>query len=162
VVAVIVSTLCYLHFVSYTSMLSAFSTVSLHWRRSGSSVLSRVCSLGAGNISCSVGDVACGVSGGNCWRVGYNIGSRVGSMINYSIGSGIGRLHHFVFTSSLFSYWLKGTMAAMSLARMFQSTPGVGTCSRSAVSRASFFNLSGGDADVSLETLYRRGVLKFT
>jgi hypothetical protein len=31
----------------------------------------------------------------------------------------IGRLHHFVFTSSLFSHRLKGTMAMATLARMF-------------------------------------------
>jgi hypothetical protein len=53
-------------------------------------------------------------------------------------------------------------MAATLLARMFRSTPGVGICNRSAVSRASIFNLSGDDADVSLESPYRRGVLKLT
>jgi hypothetical protein len=50
----------------------------------------------------------------------------------------------------------------MSLARMLQSASRVRACDRSAVSRASFFNLSGGDADMSLETSYCRSVLKLT
>jgi hypothetical protein len=45
---------------------------------------------------------------------------------------------------------------------MFRSAPGVRACGRSAVSRASFFDLSGGDADMSLETPYCRSVLKLT
>jgi hypothetical protein len=40
------------------------------------------------------------------------------------------------------------------LARMFQSAPGVGTYCGSTVPRTSFFNLGGGDADVSLKTSY--------
>jgi hypothetical protein len=38
------------------------------------------------------------------------------------------------------------------LARTLRSTPGVGTCCRSAVSRTSFFDLCSCDADVGLET----------
>jgi hypothetical protein len=52
----------------------------------------------------------------------------IGWNISCSIGSGIGRLHHLVFTSSLFSYQLKGTIATASLARTFRSAPVVGTC----------------------------------
>jgi hypothetical protein len=37
-------------------------------------------------------------------------------------------LHYFVFTSSLFSYRLKGTIVATSLARTFRYTSGVGAC----------------------------------
>jgi hypothetical protein len=39
-VAVIISTSCYLHFISYTSMLTAFSVVILHRQRLGSSFFS--------------------------------------------------------------------------------------------------------------------------
>jgi hypothetical protein len=55
---------------------------------------------------------------------------------------------------SLFSHRLKGTLAAVSLVGMFRSTPGVGTRYGSTVSRASFFDLGSGDANVSLKTLY--------
>jgi hypothetical protein len=43
---------------------------------------------------------------------------------------------------------------------MFRSTPGAGTCCGSTVSRTSFFNLSGGDTDVSLKTSYRWRIFK--
>jgi hypothetical protein len=69
-------------------------------------------------------------------------------------------MYYFIFTSSLFSYRLKGTIAAASLARTFRSTPGVGTCCRSTVSRASFFNMSSGDTDISLKTSYHRSILE--
>jgi hypothetical protein len=46
------------------------------------------------------------------------------------------------------------------LMRTFRSTPRVRTCCRSTITRASFFNLSGGDADVSLETSYHRIIFK--
>jgi hypothetical protein len=94
--------------------------------------------------------------------ISYSMGSGIGSKVSYGVGSRIGRLHHFVFTSSLFSYWLNGTVAMASLARMFRSTPRVGTCGRSAVSRTSFFDLCSGDAEVGLETSYYRGVSELT
>jgi hypothetical protein len=108
--------------------------------------LSWVCddiSLNVGSVSCIVGDVASGV--------GRGIGCRVSWTISCSISSGIDQLHYFIFTSSLFSYWLKGTLAATSLASTFQSTPGVGTCCGSAVSKTSFFDLGGGDINNGLE-----------
>jgi hypothetical protein len=49
--------------------------------------------------------------------------------VNCSVGSGVDRLHHFFFTSSLFSHRLKGSLAMASLARMFRSALGVGACS---------------------------------
>jgi hypothetical protein len=61
----------------------------------GSSVL-----LGASSISCIVGDVACGVSSGVGWRVGYGISGSVGSKVDL--------LHYFIVTCSLFSHMLKG------------------------------------------------------
>jgi hypothetical protein len=101
--AVVVSMLCYLHFVSYTLTLTTFTVVSLHWWRLGSCVLSWVCDdifLGVGSVSCIVGDVARNVDGGVGWSISCSIGSRD----SCGIGSRIGRLHHFIFTSSLFSY----------------------------------------------------------
>jgi hypothetical protein len=68
-------------------------------------------SLNAGSVSCVVGDVTSGAG----WSVCRGIGCRV----SWSIGSGLDRLHDFVFTSSLFSHGLKGTLAAASVARMF-------------------------------------------
>jgi hypothetical protein len=38
------------------------------------------------------------------------------------------------------------------LARTFRSTPGVGACCGSVVSRTSFFDLCSGDANVGLNT----------
>jgi hypothetical protein len=48
----------------------------------------------------------------------------------------------------------------LSLVRTFRSTSGVGAYCRSTVSRASFFNLGGGDTDISLEMSYRRSIFK--
>jgi hypothetical protein len=45
------------------------------------------------------------------WSVGYSVSG--------SVGSGVDRLYYFVFTSSLFSHGLKGTIATTSLVRMF-------------------------------------------
>jgi hypothetical protein len=113
-IAVVVSTMCYLYFVSYASTLTAFSVVSSSRWRLGSRVLSLVGGdiwLCTGSISCIVGDVACSISGGIGWRIGRSIGC--------GVGSGINRLHYFVFTSFLFRHWLKGSIAMTSLARMF-------------------------------------------
>jgi hypothetical protein len=137
---VVVSTSCYLHFISST--LTTFSVVSLHWWRLGSWVLpwvNGVC-MGVGIISCIVGDVA------------RSVGDGVGRSISCSIGSRIGWLHHLLFTSSLFSYCLKGTIVTMLLTRTFRSTPGVGNRGRSTISMAYFFDLSSVDMDISLET----------
>jgi hypothetical protein len=71
-VVVMVSTPCYLHFVSYASMLTTFSVVSLYQWRLGSCILPWVCSgvcLGVGNISCIVGNIARSVDGGIGWRI---------------------------------------------------------------------------------------------
>jgi hypothetical protein len=67
---------------------------------------------------------------------------------------------YFIFSSSLFSYRLKGTVVATSLVRIFRSTSGVGACCRSTVSRASFFDLRGGDTNVRFEMLYHRSIFK--
>jgi hypothetical protein len=113
-IAVVVSTTCYLHFVSFASTLATFSMVGLCWWRLSSSILSWIGGdiwLGANNIGCVVADVACGVSSAVGWRVSRGVGG--------SVGSGVDRLYYFVFTSSLFSHGLKRTITLMSLARMF-------------------------------------------
>jgi hypothetical protein len=127
VFTIVVSTLCYLHFISYALTLASFCTIGLYWRRLSSCIVPGVwgdVSLDVGSISYVVGDVAGGIGWSVYWRISY----RVGWSISCSVGSGVDRLHYFVFTSSLFSHWLKGTLAATSLARTFRSTLGVGTC----------------------------------
>jgi hypothetical protein len=154
-----VSTSCYLHFVSYALTLIAFCAIGLHWRRLSSCVKPWVCgniSLYIHSVSCIVDDVASGVG----WSVCRGISYRVGWSIGCSVGSGVDRLHHFVFTSSFFSHWLKGDLDTASLARMFRSAPRVGTCCRFTISRASFFDLSSSDADVSLKTSYHQRIFE--
>jgi ABC-type maltose transport system permease subunit len=100
--------------------------------------------LDVGSVGCVVDDIASGVGRG----VFRNISHRVSWSISYNISSRIDRLHYFVFTSSLFSHWLKGTLIVTLLTRTFRSTPGVETCCGPAISRASFFDLGGGDTNV--------------
>jgi hypothetical protein len=156
---IIISMSCYLHFVSYTLTLASLGLVNLYWRRLSSCILSWVCddvSLNVGSIGCVVGDIACGIDRDVC----RGVDCRVSWSISCSIISGIDRLHYFIFTSSLFSYWLKGTLAATSLAGTFRYTPGVGTCYESAISRTYFFNLGGGDMNIGLETSDRWRIFK--
>jgi hypothetical protein len=100
-----------------------------------------------GSVSCVVGNVTNSVG----WSVCRGIGCRVSWSIGCSISSGIDLLHDFVFSSSLFSHGLKGTLAVVSAMRMFQSAPRIRTCCGSTISRASFFDLGRGDANVSLK-----------
>jgi hypothetical protein len=75
-VTVVVSTPCYLDFISYALMLTAFCAISLHWRRLSSCVLAWVWSgvpLDVGSISCIVGDVGGGVGWSICRSVSCNI-----------------------------------------------------------------------------------------
>jgi hypothetical protein len=112
--------------------------------------------LNVGSVSCVVGDIASGVSRSVCRGIGY----KVSWSISCSISSGVYLLHYFVFTSSLFIHWLKGTLATTSLARTFRSTPRVGTCCGSAVSGTSFFDLGDGDTNVGLKMLDRRRIFE--
>jgi hypothetical protein len=57
-----------------------------------------------------------------------------------------------IFASTFFSHRVEGTLATTSLARTLRSSSGVRTCCGSAVSGASFFDLSSGDADFCIET----------
>jgi hypothetical protein len=79
--------------------------------------------LSVGSVSYIVGDVASGVGSGFGWSIGRSVSRsvsyRIGWSISCNIGSRIDWLYHFVFTSSIFSYRLKGTFAATSLARTF-------------------------------------------
>jgi hypothetical protein len=98
-VVIVVSTMCYLHFVSYASMLASFSMVVLYWWRLSSCIFSWVSDdvwLGASGIGYVIGDVASVISDGIGWRIGRSIGCSVGSRVDW--------LHYFVFTSSLFSH----------------------------------------------------------
>jgi hypothetical protein len=156
---IVVSTSCYLHFVSYALTLTFFCAVGLYWMRLSSCIMPWVrgsIPLGVGSVSCVIDDVASGIG----WSVCWSVSCRVSWSIRCNISSGIDRLHHFVFTSSLFSHWLKDNLAATSLARTFRSTPGVGTCCGSAISWTSFFDLDGGDANVGLKMSDRQRVFE--
>jgi hypothetical protein len=156
---IIVSTSSYLHFVSYAMMLASFCMIGLDWRRLSSCIVPWVWSgipLDVGSVGYVVDDVASGVGRG----VFRGISHRFSWSISCSISSGIDRLHYFIFTPSLFSHWLKGTLTVTSLTRTFRSTPGVGTCYGSAVSRTSFFDLGCGDTNVSSKTSDRRRIFE--
>jgi hypothetical protein len=159
--AVVISTSCYLDFISYAVMLASFCTISLDQRWWSSCVVSWVRSdvfLNIGSIGCVVDGVTCGIGRVVCWAISHRVGWSVGC----SIGSGVDRLRYFIFTSSFFSYRVEGTLASTSLARTLRSTfaSGVGTCCGYAVSRTSFFNLSGCNADVGLEAPDHRRIFE--
>jgi hypothetical protein len=93
--AVVVSTSCYLHFISYAVTLASFCTIGLDWRRLSSCILSEVrsgVSLDVGSVGCVVNDVDSDIGRGISYRVGWTI--------SCSVGSGVDRLCYFVFASS--------------------------------------------------------------
>jgi hypothetical protein len=106
--AVVVSTSCYLHFISYAVALASFHVIGLDWRRLSSCIVSWVW----GSVSLYVGSVSCVVNG-----IAGNIGRSVCWSITCSIGSGVDRLHYFIFASSLLSHRVEGTLTATLLAR---------------------------------------------
>jgi hypothetical protein len=64
VFTVVVSTSCYLHFISYAVTLAPFCPIGLDWRRLSSCIVSWVrggVSLNVGSTGCVVVDVAGGV-----------------------------------------------------------------------------------------------------
>jgi hypothetical protein len=150
VLAIVVSTSSYLDFISYAVALASLSTIGLNRRRLSSCVVywiwSDVC-LNISSIGCFVDDVTNGIDRVVSWGISHRVGWSVGC----SIGSGVGRLHYFVFASSFFSHRVEGTLATTLLARTLRSASGVGTCCRSTVSGTSFFDLGGCNADVGLE-----------
>jgi hypothetical protein len=121
---VVVSTSCYLHFVSYAVVLASFCPIGLDWRRLSYCIVPWVwgsVSLYVGSVSCVVGGVASDIGRSVCWNISY----RVGWSISCSVCSRVDRMHYFIFASSLFIHRVKGPLAATSLARTFRSTPGV-------------------------------------
>jgi hypothetical protein len=152
VLTIVVNTSSYLDFISYVVELASLSTIGLDQRRLSSYVVSWVRSnicLNIGSIGYVVGNITSGIGRVVCWGISCRVGWGVGC----SIGSGVDRLRYFIFASSLFSYRVEGTLSTTSLARTLRSAfaYGVGTCCGSAVSRTSFFDLSGCNADVGLE-----------
>jgi hypothetical protein len=103
VFTIIVSSLSYLHFVSYAMTLASFCMISLDWRRLSSCIVPWVWSgvpLDVGSVGCIVDDVDGGIGRGVCRGISYGVGWSIGCSVN----SGIDRLYHFVFTSSLFGH----------------------------------------------------------
>jgi hypothetical protein len=145
--AIVVSTSSYLDFISYVVALASLSTIGLDQRRLSCYVVSWVRSNVCLNIGSIVDDVTSSIGRVVCWGISH----RVGWSVACSISSGVDQLCYFVFASSFFSYQVEGTLATMSLARTLRSASGVGTCCGSAVSRTSFFDLSGCNADIGLE-----------
>jgi hypothetical protein len=106
VFTIIVSSLSYLHFVSYAVTLASFYTIGLDWRRLSSCIVSWVwsgVSLDVGSVGCIVNGIASNIGQSVCW----SISRRVGWSISCSVGSRVDRLHHFVFTSPLFGHWIE-------------------------------------------------------
>jgi hypothetical protein len=165
--AVVVSTLSYLDFISYAVALASLCTIGLDQRRLISCIVSWVWSgvpLNIDNISCIVDDVTSIIDLNVCWSVGYSIGwiiyCSIGWSICCSIGSWVDWLCYFVFASTFFSHRVEGTLAMTLLARTLRSASGVGTCCGFAVSGTSFFDLSGCNADVSLEAPDHWGIFE--
>jgi hypothetical protein len=110
---VIVSTPCYLHFISYAVTLASFRPIGLDWRRLSSYIVPEVwsgVSLDVGSVGCVVDNVDSDIGQSVRWRFGWSI--------SYSVGSGVDRLRYFVFASSLFSHRVEGALTATSLVRM--------------------------------------------
>jgi hypothetical protein len=116
VFTVIVSTSSYLHFISYAVTLASFSMIDLDQRRLSSCIVSWMWGgipLYVGSVGCIVTSITSSVGRSVCW----SISRRVGWSISCSIGSGVDRLRYFIFSSSLFSHRVEGTLATSSLAR---------------------------------------------
>jgi hypothetical protein len=69
---IVVSTSCYLHFISYALTLASFCAIGLYWRRLSSCIMPGVwggIALDVGSISCVVGNVAGSVGWSVCWSI---------------------------------------------------------------------------------------------
>jgi hypothetical protein len=106
--AVVVCTSSYLDLISYAVTLTSLRMIVLDRRRLSSCIASWIW----GGVPLDVGSIGC-IVGGITSIIGWGVSRRVG----WSIGSGIGRLHYFVFTSTFFSHRVEGTLATTSLAR---------------------------------------------
>jgi hypothetical protein len=144
VVTMVVGTACYLRFISYGLALITPGACGLCWWRLSSRVLSCITGdvllLGASSIGGVVDGIARSMTGD------------IGSWIGRCVGNNVNWLHDFILTTSLFSHGQKGSVIVVvtMMAGSLQPTPGVGTCGRSAVSWTSFFDLGGGNVNVSL------------
>jgi hypothetical protein len=148
--AVVVCMSSYLDFISYAVAPTSFCSFRLDRRRLSSCIASWIWGgvpLDIGSVGYIVGGVA-NISWGVCWSISRWVGWSVGC----SISSGISRLHYFVFTSPFFSHRVERTLASTSLSRLLPASE-IGTCRGSAVSRASFFDLSGCNTDIGMEAL---------
>jgi hypothetical protein len=157
--AVVVSTSGYLHFISYAVALASLCTIGLDQRRRSSCVVSWVWSgvpLNIGNVGYIVDDVTTGIDQSVCWSIGYSISRS----ICCSMGNRVDWLCYFIFASASFSHRVEGTLPTTSLARTLRSSSGVRTCRGSAVSRTSFFDLSGCNVNVGLEVPDHWGIFK--
>jgi hypothetical protein len=70
--AVVVSTSCYLHFISYAVALASFHVIGLDWRRLSSCIVSWVwgsVSLYVGSVSCVVNGIAGNIGRSVCWSI---------------------------------------------------------------------------------------------
>jgi hypothetical protein len=118
--AVVVCTPTYLGFISYAVTPTSFCTIGLDRGRLSSCIASWIrggVPLDVGSVGCIVGGIASGISRGVCWSISRWVVWSIGC----SVGSGISRLHYFVFASSFFSHRVEGTLATTSLARMLRS-----------------------------------------
>jgi hypothetical protein len=129
---------------------TSLRTIGLDRRGLSSYIASRVWGgvrLEVGSVGCVVGGIVSGIGLIVCWGVGHKIGWSIGS----NVSGGVTRLHYFVFTSSLFSHRVEGTLATMSLERVLRSASRIGTCRRSTVFGTSFLDLSSCNTDIVLE-----------
>jgi hypothetical protein len=111
--AVVVSASSYLDIISYAVTLASFHTIGLDQRRLSSYIVSWMWGgipLDVGSVGCIVGGITSSIDRSICRSIGRRVGWSV-------IGSGVGRLRYFIFTLSLFSYRVEGTLATTSLAR---------------------------------------------
>jgi hypothetical protein len=102
---VVVCTPSYLNFISYAVTPTSFYTIGLDRRTLSSCIASWIWGgvpLDVGSVGCIVGGIARGISRGVCWSISHWVAWSIGC----SVGSGISRLHYFVFTSSFFSHQL--------------------------------------------------------
>jgi hypothetical protein len=137
--AVVVRSPSYLDFISYAVTLASFYAIGLDQTRLSYYIVSWVGSgvpLNIGSVGCIVNDVISGVDRSVCWSVGCSIG--------WSI------------------CWAAGltSCSTTSLVRTLRSASRVRTCRGSAVSRTSFFDLSGCNADVGLEVPDHWGIFE--
>jgi hypothetical protein len=121
--AVVVCTPSYLDFISYAVTPTSLRTIGLYRRRLSSCIASWIwsgVSLDVGSVGCVVGGIASGIGRGVCW----SISRWVGWSISCCIGSGVSRLHYFIFASSFYNYRVEGTVVWTSLGPLPRWVPG--------------------------------------